>query len=518
MSVAFVSDAVELAVPPSVRALADGSTNVVKRGRRVSVVPGSLKSARESQEREKERELKAKIQNRKAKNELRQKLASNVLKAGAFFIFFDENHNGFMTRESFKQVVSAMGLSTDACDLLVDEMLQTPEARAKGRIPYADFLQFALRDALAKKAVELTDICKAIDKQTANAGVCTKDEFRLAVRQLGWEMPSTLLVDALFDSLDQQGTGALTFPQLTRALREGTASDLADELHKQRAIGRGNEHEITKHIKPTNKVPLRRGSLMEQYEANLAIWYPRMPSKLRNEEFDGEQQDGVYGRRKSTFAGAARNKRLINQPPVGLSFGGFGAPQPPSRGSRSPARRGSTMGRRFSAMGGGGRRFSAMTREIMGTGDSDSDDDDVMPSAIMNRSSARRGSTRRVSVFAPDEEGQMPGGGRRGSTMGSAMDRRPSMGLVGLRRKSTAMPPPPQHITSMLDQEPENKPSRDVFGGINVRDHLSDFAMTSHVEKSEALRLPSLTPRGMSERSEPPPGSQSARARLPGLV
>ena len=79
MSVAFVSDAVELAVPPSVRALADGSTNVVKRGRRVSVVPGSLKSARESQEREKERELKAKIQNRKAKNELRQKLASNVL-------------------------------------------------------------------------------------------------------------------------------------------------------------------------------------------------------------------------------------------------------------------------------------------------------------------------------------------------------------------------------------------------------------------------------------------------------
>ena len=167
-------------------------------------------------------------------------------------------------------------------------------------------------------------------------------------------------------------------------------------------------------------------------------------------------------------------------------------------------------------MGGGGRRFSAMTREIMGTGDSDSDDDDVMP--IMNRSSARRGSTRRVSVFAPDEEGQMPGGGRRGSTMGSAMDRRPSMGLVGLRRKSTAMPPPPQHITSMLDQEPENKPSRDVFGGINVRDHLNDFAMTSHVEKSEALRLPSLTPRGMSETSEPPPGSQSARARLPGLV
>ena len=33
-----------------------------------------------------------------------------------------------------------------------------------------------------------------------------------------------------------------------------------------------------------------------------------------------------------------------------------------------------------------------------------------------------------------------------------------------------------------------------------LRDHLSDFAMTSHVEKSEALRLPSLTPRGMSER------------------
>ena len=298
---------------------------VVKRGRRVSVIAGSMKSARESVEREKDTQRKAVQELRLSASELREKLAANLSSLGAFFVYFDEARSGQVTKHSFQSVVQAIGLPTDACAVVFDEF----DTGRSGIISYADFLQFFLRDSLARAAVRVTDLCRVIDHQGARTGKVGKDEFRLAIRRLGWEMPSIYLLDAIFDSMDVEGEGTLTFNQLTKMLRMGTAEDLADELHKQRVMMGPNMQDP---VSKGNRFPVRRGSLAEQFEANMAIWYPRMPKRNRRDSFDGPQPEKAFGRRVS-MAGKGRQARRksVNTP---------------------------TDGRRDSLLGGPGRRDS----------------------------------------------------------------------------------------------------------------------------------------------------------------
>ena len=217
-----------------------------------------------------------------------------------------------------------MASPTKACSTLFDEF----DTTGSGQLSYADFLHFFLRDALGRAAIRVTDLCRELDREGPRLGIVGKDEFRLAVRRLGWEVPSTYVLDAIFISMDPQGRGQLTFNELCKMLRTGTAEDLADELHRQRytnaKAGHGNVE-----VQAKNRMPVRRGSLAEQYEANLALWYPRMPQRDRRDSFDGAQPTQSYGRRRSMAApglsrrGTSSTRRnSVFTPPEERSSGG----------------------------------------------------------------------------------------------------------------------------------------------------------------------------------------------------
>ena len=59
-----------------------------------------MKSARESLKREKERNLTARHRIRLSTDELREKLIANLSALGSFFVFFDTEHTGRVTKKS----------------------------------------------------------------------------------------------------------------------------------------------------------------------------------------------------------------------------------------------------------------------------------------------------------------------------------------------------------------------------------------------------------------------------------
>ena len=263
-----------------------------------------------------------------------------------------------LSLSQFTSLVQAIGLPTKACSTLFDEF----DTTGSGQLSYADFLHFFLRDALGRAAIRVTDLCREIDREGPRLGIVGKDEFRLAVRRLGWEVPSTYVLDAIFISMDPQGRGQLTFNELCKMLRTGTAEDLADELHRQRytnaKAGHGNVE-----VQAKNRMPVRRGSLAEQYEANLALWYPRMPKRDRRDSFDGAQPTQSYGRRRSMAA-------------PGLS----------RRGTSSTRRNSVFTPPEERSSGGGSRRVSVMVH------------DDPLANAVGDPEVMGRGRGRRTSV------------------------------------------------------------------------------------------------------------------------
>jgi len=167
------------------------------RARRKSVDAGSMLSARKSMEREEERNYTQAQGSRKAINFARDSVASHLVTIGSMFVLWDDGHEGYLHRDGFVHAMAALGSEKRAAEDIFDEL----DEYGTGKIHYGAYLECALRDGLSQIAPRLVQLCRQIDLESTKSGLVGRDEFRLAVQRLGWEMPPLCTHAAKTESL-----------------------------------------------------------------------------------------------------------------------------------------------------------------------------------------------------------------------------------------------------------------------------------------------------------------------------
>ena len=93
-----------------------------------------------------------------------------------------------------------------------------------GQVDMAEYLQFSLRDALARSSDRVVDLFKKWDED--NSGKIDKREFCHAMRALGFDDVSEKDAGAVFDMLDDDKSGQLEYKELNMMLRKGFGSQV----------------------------------------------------------------------------------------------------------------------------------------------------------------------------------------------------------------------------------------------------------------------------------------------------
>ena len=97
------------------------------------------------------------------------------------------------------------------------------------------------KKAMEQDLLRVKDLMNALDKD--QDGNCTKDEFRQVLPLLGFDGGGSAAIDALFDGLDTDGSGAVDFEELHAQLRKvlGDADREEEEAAaiKMQAMQRG---------------------------------------------------------------------------------------------------------------------------------------------------------------------------------------------------------------------------------------------------------------------------------------
>ena len=157
---------------------------------------------------------------------VRQILTRQLPMSLQFFSACDTDGNGLVDRKEFRAAVMGMrgGLSDAACDEVFDEV----DADRSGEISYDEYLFWMVRSELRKKAHHAMAVFREMDLD--GTGEVEKWEFRRALASMGFSVPSvvprgcnaattTNMYDRIFDSMDQDGNGRLSFEELLYAMR-----------------------------------------------------------------------------------------------------------------------------------------------------------------------------------------------------------------------------------------------------------------------------------------------------------
>ena len=201
---------------------------LVARSRRMSVEAGSMASARESKEREDQRNLEKDHGHQAAMTRMQDDIAAKLITTAKMFVFWDEGNNGCISRDGFSKVMAALGMDQAASMSIFSKV----DIFGEGFIPYAAFLKVAFCLGLARSSARIVELCRDIDLGGSNSGFVAQDDFRLALSRLGWEVPSIVLIDEIFDSMDEQGdgNGRIKLSKLTTRLRGLAPAERAEGI------------------------------------------------------------------------------------------------------------------------------------------------------------------------------------------------------------------------------------------------------------------------------------------------
>ena len=98
------------------------------------------------------------------------------------------------------------------------------DSDGSGKVDMGEYLQFSLRDALARSSDRVIDLFKKWDED--KSGVIDKKEFCQAMNALGFSIPPAECAK-VFDQLDEDKSGRIEYKELNAVLRKGTGSDAA---------------------------------------------------------------------------------------------------------------------------------------------------------------------------------------------------------------------------------------------------------------------------------------------------
>ena len=120
----------------------------------------------------------------------------------------------------------------------LEQRFKALDANDSGRIEMHEYLMFSLRDALARSITRVIELLQSWDSD--KSGDISKKEFRKAVRALGFSDARDREVDAVFDEIDDDGSGRVDYKELNRKIREmaGVAAVGKHKLRRGKAGGR----------------------------------------------------------------------------------------------------------------------------------------------------------------------------------------------------------------------------------------------------------------------------------------
>ena len=179
------------------------------------MVIGSLKSARAEAEAHLLDEAKLRMQGHR----LRKALSKRLGACASLFQIMDTDGNGQITRAEFSEAVSALGVK-GVCASVIDELFDEFDMDGSGDISYGEFVTHSLREKLRSSTTRVMDCFRSFD--TDGNGVVDKHEFRRAISAMfPDESFDPFLLDTVFDGMDLDGSGSLSFDEMHRQLRSG---------------------------------------------------------------------------------------------------------------------------------------------------------------------------------------------------------------------------------------------------------------------------------------------------------
>ena len=217
---------------------------------------GSVRDARDKAEDTVDQMVREEYDVMKKGQKLRAVLWERMATVSSLFQLWDVDRSGEINREEFHQAINALGVHAPA--RIVDELFNDFDTDGSGALSYNEFMRAVLRAGLSRSANRVMGFFK--DADIDGSGEINKPEFRAAVKSLGWEVSGATvhLLDELFDSMDADGSGSLSFAEVHKHLRTGIGMD--KQLSRSLRPGAAGDIKLT----PVNRHALR-GSLEVQY-------------------------------------------------------------------------------------------------------------------------------------------------------------------------------------------------------------------------------------------------------------
>ena len=157
---------------------------------------------------------------------LRRALAGSLTSMKRALTDADASGDGVVDRSEFRAAVR-MALNVPASDAACDALFDDYDADRSGVISYVELLRTFLRGALQGSLSRVVDLFKRLD--TNGGGWIDRREFRQAIRAMGFDAPREE-VDAIFDEVDADGSGKVSYRELHKLLRRGSTISLAPVL------------------------------------------------------------------------------------------------------------------------------------------------------------------------------------------------------------------------------------------------------------------------------------------------
>ena len=273
-----------------------------------AAVTGSLRVARAMRDAHVLEEKEIRQQTRA----LRTQLSKCISATSSLFRTMDVDGNGLVSRQEFGDTIAALGLTAQPA--VVDALFDDFDLDGSGEISYAEYVCYALRDKLKKESSRVMDVFKKFDAD--GSGEIDKAEFRKAINAMGWEASwDVYLLDEVFDTIDTDGSGTLSFQEMSKQLRSG----LMMKKSLSSSLQPGMKGEI--HTKGKNKHALR-ATLEEQFLINVKAVGQSMGTSKRQDEARAETASrgvGGSGRASPRGGGGPANSGGRDSPSPRLS-------------------------------------------------------------------------------------------------------------------------------------------------------------------------------------------------------